>query len=184
MKKKSRGILRIFCVALLLGSAFAALLLPAPAVADEYWNQTSGTNNWNTSGNWNGGVPSFNNATAWLTNKVSAGGVVDVASINNNAQTYQLVISNGLSGSSGLMEILASGNSGGLLQFNYGTIGAGGAIVISNSTMIDYTAFQINSGGTLVLNSGSLQNEGSVNDYQIGGSLVVGGSQGGGRGGK
>jgi len=114
-----------------------------------------------------------------MTNKVSAG-VVNVASINNNAQTYQLVISNGLSGSSGLIEAFASGNQGGSLQFNYGTIGAGGAIVISNSTMISYSAFQINSGGTLILNSGSLQNDGSINDYQIGGSLVVGGSQGGG----
>ena len=170
MRNKSRGILHIYSVALLLASAASI-----SSFADDYFTPTSsGTFDANAGGNWSAGVPSNNGVNDDFTETFSGSQTATnfLAASNNSTINYLIF---GTGGSGTLTVITASGDT---FNDEYGgTIGANDKFVINGSRLnwsFGNNSFG-DSGGTLVLSNfasiyvdigaNAVQNTGTIIQY-------------------
>lgn len=140
------------------------------SATDRAWNQSSGSNDWATSGNW---TP--NGTVVWgdygfITNNPTAG-TTNIVYRDGNWGGGGFEISN--SGAGGNNKLLI--NSG-HFDNDWVTIGAKGIVEVGNGASLStYQDMNLNSGGTLLLNGGSkfTYHGNTDGDFDFAGTIVV-----------
>lgn len=157
------------CAILLARSAFAV-------IDPNTWTPTSGSNNFNTAGNWGDGNTPNNDDAALVTNNV-ASGVTNTAYTSASTSWFGddlagLVVSNSNAAGSGINRVLV--NTGHHLEMHQLVIGRNGIVeLVNNATLSSYRGGTLSSGGTLWLNGGVYRNNGeSRGDFFIDGTVI------------
>ena len=145
-----------------LAAPFAVVASPT----NSWTNSVSGK--WEVGANWLNGTPSLANAADLITNATTKTVTIDAVTTNTpSSLTISNLTVSGPPGTINTLQLTNAGSATPLTILNGATIGSGGALVVSNSTM------RVTS--SLALGALSVQNGGTIT---AGGSLTLGDSAG------